>query len=238
MTKKISEICTLTLGRNIDKKKLSDEGIPYITGASCIQKGLVVCNRFVDEATCKGIGIAVKGDLVVSCVGTLGKIGILQYDRAVVSKHVFALHPTKEVDVLYLLAMVTYALAAVVTEDQTEAIGFSNKFDPVELMNATIAIPDHDEQRWLVLMLVRYAILQVATHIEHIKPTEIQQAIETLNELSANARKRIRNQLEKLDELEKCLGDCPAAMEDTSPENPFVIIFEERKRMNKLLKIL
>ncbi len=238
MEQKISEICTLIQGKNIDKKKLSDKGIPYITGASCIQKGVVVCDRFVDAGTCGDSALAAKGDLIVSCVGTLGKIGVLQYNQAVVSKHVFALHPFKEVDLLYLIAMVTYTLADIVPEDLPDGVGFSNKFDPQTLMDASIDIPEEDEQRWLVSMLVRYAILQVATHINHINPSEIRDAIEMLNELSADTRKRIRNQLKKLDELEELIGECPAAMEDTSPDNPFVLIFEERKRMNKLLKIL
>lgn len=238
MQQKISEICTLIQGKNIDKKKLSDKGIPYITGASCIQKGVVVCDRFVDAGTCGNMAVATKGDLIVSCVGTLGKIGMLQYDQAVVSKHVFALHPFKEMDVLYLLAMVTYTLADIVPEDQSDGVGFSNKFDPEMLMDASIAIPEKDEQRWLVSMLVRYAILQVATNLDHIKPLEIREAIDMLNELSSDTRKRIRNQLKKLDELEKLLEECPAVMEDTSCDNPFVLLFEERKRMNKLLKIL
>ena len=238
MQKRISEICALIQGKNIDKSKLSDKGIPYITGASCIHKGVVVCDRFVDAQTSKDYRMATKGDIIVSCVGTLGKIGILQYDKAVVSKHVFALHPFMEVDVIYLLAMVVSTLTDFLPEEQPGVMGFSNKFDPQTLMDESVTIPDQDEQRWLVLMLVRYAFLQVADNIEHINSKEIREAIEVLDKLAAQTRMHIRKKIGTLDEMDKLVRKNPNVMEDTSHCNPFVFIQEEKKRMEKLLKIL
>jgi hypothetical protein len=106
-------------------------------------------------------------------------------------------------------------------------------------MSQNIKIAENDEQRWLVLSLVRYAILQVATHLNHINTTDINGAIEMLTELQTNSKKRIRNQLKQIDELEILLKDCPAALEEEKGEdNPIVLLLEERKRMNKLLNIL
>ena len=135
--------------------------------------------------------------------------------------------------------MVSYALANCIPETEGEKVGFSNKLDPELLMNSEIQIAEKDEQRWLVLSLVRYAILQVASHIEHINTTDINKAIEMLTELQSNTKKRIRNQLKHIDELEILLKDCPAALEEEKGEdNPIVLLLEERKRMNKLLNIL
>ena len=237
--KYLKDICELKTGRNIDKKYHKDNGIPYITGASNIQKGIIVTDRFLNPAELKNLSYAVKGDIIVSCVGTLGKIGILKDEKAVLSKHVFALSPIFPIDELYLIALVTYALADCMPETDGDKTGFSNKLEPKILLNQEIQIADNDDQRWLVLSLVRYAILQVATHINHIKPTDISKAIDMLTELQINTKKRIRNQLKHIDELEIMLSDCPDALKEEKGENnPFVLLLEERKRMNKLLNIL
>lgn len=237
--KSLNDICELKIGRNIDKKYQRNKGVPYIVGASNIQKGVIKTNVFLDPSELKNLSYAYKGDIIISCVGTLGKIGILRDEKAVLSRHVFALSPIYPIDELYLIALVSYALADCVPETEGNNTGFSNKLEPELLLNQEIQIADNDDQRWLVLSLVRYAIIQVATHIDHITPTDISKAIEMLTVLQMNTKKRIRNQLKHIDELEKMLGDCPAALEeDEVEENPFRLLFEERKRMNKLLNIL
>lgn len=237
--KSLKDICEIKTGRNIDKKYHKDSGVPYITGASNIQKGIIVTDRFLDHAELKNLSYAVKGDIIVSCVGTLGKIGILKDEKAILSKHVFALSPVIAIDELYLIALISYALADCIPATDGDKTGFSNKLEPEILLDQEIQIADKDDQRWLVLSLVRYAILQVATHIDHIKPTDVNKAIEMLTELQINTKKRIRNQLKHIDELEKILGDCPAALEEyKGEENPLRLLFEERQRMNKLLNIL
>lgn len=237
--KSLNDICELKTGRNIDKKYHRNKGVPYIVGASNIQKGVIETNVFLDPSELKNLSYAYKGDIIISCVGTLGKIGVLRDEKAVLSRHVFALSPIYPIDELYLIALVSYALADCIPETESDKTGFSNKLEPELLMNCEIQIADKDEQRWLVLSLVRYAILQVATHIEHIKTTDIISAIEMLTELQSNTKKRIRNQLKHIDELEKMLSDCPDALkEDKGENNPFVLLLEERKRMNKLLNIL
>lgn len=185
----LGEICELKTGKNIDKKYFKTQGVPYIVGASNIQKGVIKTNVFINPNEIKNLSYACKGDIIVSCVGTLGKIGVLKDEKAVLSKHVFALSPIYHIDELYLIALVSYALANCIPETEGEKVGFSNKLDPELLMNSEIQIAEKDEQRWLVLSLVRYAILQVASHIEHINTTDINKAIEMLTELPEKAFK-------------------------------------------------
>lgn len=234
----LGEICELKTGRNVDKKYFKEKGVPYIVGASNIKKGVIETDIYLNPNELKNVTYANIGDIIVSCVGTLGKIGVLKQGKAILSKHVFALSPLYPIDEIYLIALVSYALANCVPETE-EKIGFSNKLDPEVLMSQNIKIAENDEQRWLVLSLVRYAILQVATHLNHINTTDINGAIEMLTELQTNSKKRIRNQLKQIDEIERLLKDCPAALEEEKGEdNPIVLLLEERKRMNKLLNIL
>lgn len=236
--KTLGDICILKRGRNIDKKHYKSAGTPYIVGASHIQNGIAASDVYVNPGDLKNITLATKGDIIVSCVGTLGKTGLLKCERAVLSGHVFALSPLYDIDVLYLVALITYALADCVPDSDTDKIGFNTKLDPEVLMRQKIHIPGEDDQKWVVLNLVRFAIMQVAVHIDHITPADINRACDVLRTLQNDAKKRLRGQSKKLDDLEKALGEAPALLEDESPDNPFRILLEERSRINKLLKIL
>ncbi|MGM9763370.1 MAG: restriction endonuclease subunit S [Candidatus Cryptobacteroides sp.] len=238
MILKISELCDIITGRNIDKGKQLVKGTPYITGASNIRNGKIVTEIFVDESSIKNPGIALKGDIIVSCVGTLGKIGIMDLDRAVLSKHVFALRPRFELNTLYLIAMLMGGLCQELESDGEEKTGFSNKLDPAEIMDIKLNIPDADSQQYLVLSLVRYAIAQVACHLEHVSANDVSTSIDTLNELTSNTRKVLRRQQSTIEELFEGLEDTCVPVEDDDPENPFNILRQEQHRIQNLIKII
>src|SRR5574344_837341 len=163
---KLSDICILTTGKNIDKKHVCPSGTPYITGASCIQQGVVETTSFVDVGKIKQPGIAHNGDIIISRVGTLGKIGILKLKDACLSAHVIALTPKINIDITYLLAMLITGLTQIETEEECDKIGFSVKLDPAEIMKLQIEVPEINEQKYLVMSLVRWALVSCAVRLQ------------------------------------------------------------------------
>lgn len=235
---RLSDICKIITGKNIDKKKQIQKGTPYITGASNITKGVVTTSSFVNIRMLRNPSIALKGDIIVSCVGTIGKIGVLELEKAVLSGHVFALRPKYKIDTLYLLAIITATLSENLPQIDAEATGFSNKYDPKELSDVEIFVAEDDEQRWLVMSLVRYAIIQVARNLEHISSKEVAQSINLLDELSQSARKSLRTSKNSIDKLFEELQKGVIPYDDGDPENPFLLLENEKHRINNLIKIL
>ena len=81
----LADICEVLQGKNVDKKKTNDqdEGLPIVVGASDLVQG-----RFVPKRWCKeNINDPVfskEGDVLVSVVGTLGKMGVNTDRKSVV----------------------------------------------------------------------------------------------------------------------------------------------------------
>ena len=88
---RMSSVISLLSGTDLtpDKYNSREKGIPYITGASNIENGIVTINRWTDRPT----NIAFKGDLLLTCKGTVGKTAILQEDKAHIARQIMALTP-------------------------------------------------------------------------------------------------------------------------------------------------
>ena len=88
---RMSSVISLLSGSDLtpDKYNSREKGIPYITGASNIENGIVTINRWTDRPT----NIAFKGDLLLTCKGTVGKTAILQEDKAHIARQIMALTP-------------------------------------------------------------------------------------------------------------------------------------------------
>ena len=70
---RFSSIIELQSGQDMapDKYNANGDGIPYITGASNIENGSVIINRWTEY----GKAFAYKGDLLLTCKGTVGTTG-------------------------------------------------------------------------------------------------------------------------------------------------------------------
>lgn len=87
---KISDCAIVTQGKNIDKKFLNTEqkGLPYIVGASCLKDSGFICERYTEYP--EKSEISHLGDVIISTVGTLGKMAVNNIGTCVLSKHVCA----------------------------------------------------------------------------------------------------------------------------------------------------
>jgi type I restriction enzyme S subunit len=84
-------IINLLSGQDLLSSEYNDceKGIPYITGASNIEESNIIVNRWTECAR----AIARKGDLLLTCKGTVGKTAILNDDRAHIARQIMAITP-------------------------------------------------------------------------------------------------------------------------------------------------
>ena len=73
----LADICEVLQGKNVDKKKTNDqgEGLPIVVGASDLVQGRFVPKRWCKEKINAPV-FSEEGDILISVVGTLGKMGI------------------------------------------------------------------------------------------------------------------------------------------------------------------
>ena len=96
---RLSSVIELQSGQDMtpDKYNSKQLGIPYITGASNIINGLVVINRWTEH----GKAFAYKGNLLLTCKGTVGSMAILNEPKVHIARQIMAVRSFSGIDILY-----------------------------------------------------------------------------------------------------------------------------------------
>ena len=81
-----------------DKYNDCGKGIPYITGASNIENGNVLINRWTEY----GRAFAYCGDILLTCKGTVGTMAVLQESQVHIARQIMAIRPISELYVPYI----------------------------------------------------------------------------------------------------------------------------------------
>ncbi|MDR1298412.1 MAG: hypothetical protein LBO05_13835 [Deltaproteobacteria bacterium] len=103
----LSEVIELFSGQDLTPDRYNDckLGIPCITGASCLEKGRVLVNRWTETPQTHSC----FGDLLLTCKGAgVGKMAISHLEDAHIARQIMAIRPYCDVSIKYL----QYTLAA------------------------------------------------------------------------------------------------------------------------------
>lgn len=206
---RISDCALILEGKNVDKKKLNTEkeGLPYIVGASSLQNGKLECKSYCANA--ENQIISQKGDVIISIVGTLGKMAVNNIGDCVLSKHVCAVRFVPSILPEYGLLCLMSSIAACIPPEDETATGFSRKLNPQAIGELPLLLLTVDEQQITVdKMVFLTANLQ-------IKPSE-QKKIDNLPdnpvELAEWYKKEssriLREQHNALNSIVELLKDC------------------------------
>ena len=86
---RLGEIICLLSGRDLETKMFNDtgHGIPYITGASCINDGYILITRWTETP----ITISIFDDLIISCKGTIGKLAFNKIGDCHIARQLMAI---------------------------------------------------------------------------------------------------------------------------------------------------
>ena len=148
---KISDVAVLLVGKNVDKEKLNrdGEGIPYIVGASSMEGGRLKCVSYCQDTA--GKTISHKNDVLISTIGTLGKLAVNDIGDCVLSKHVCAVRfvPSiiPEYGLLCLEASIALAIAEYEAAMDDAKTGFARKLDISVIGDLPLCIISIDKQQ-------------------------------------------------------------------------------------------
>lgn len=153
----IGDCAAIFQGRNIDKSKLNTEGkgLPYIVGASSMKDARLKCDKYCEKY--ENETISKLGDILVSTVGTLGKIAINDVGDAVLSKHVCAVRFVPEILPEYGLLCLMASMHLCIPPDDGTQTGFSRKLNCEELEKLPMLYIVSDKQRETVEKMVLLA---------------------------------------------------------------------------------
>lgn len=156
---RLGDLIDLRSGIDLDKKLYSDTeriGIPYITGASNLQNGQVLENRWTDSPRRKSM----KGDLLLTCKGTIGEMAYNPFPVAHIARQIMAIKAIDD----RMLGYIRFFLLFYVDKIKKAAKGIIPGIERADITGALIPIPALAEQCRIVEK-VDAALQQANTHL-------------------------------------------------------------------------
>lgn len=138
---RLGDLIDLRSGIDLDKKLYSDTeriGIPYITGASNLQNGQVLENRWTDSPRRKSM----KGDLLLTCKGTIGEMAYNPFPVAHIARQIMAIKAIDD----RMLEYIRLFLLFYVDKVKKAAKGVIPGIERADITGALIPIPALAEQ--------------------------------------------------------------------------------------------
>ena len=171
-------VIQLLSGRDLLPTQYNDKGIgvPYITGASNFSKNSLIINRWTNQP----VTISRKGELLITCKGTIGAMAFNKIGEVHVARQIMSLS-----SILVSLKYVKLFLRFYVTNLQEIAKGIIPGFSREDILSSLIPIPPLEEQERIVArieelmtLVDQYDQAKVALdELESTLPDMLQQSI-------------------------------------------------------------
>lgn len=220
----IGDCAAIFQGRNIDKAKLNTEGkgIPYIVGASCMKDARLKCDKYCENY--ENETISRLGDILISTVGTLGKIAINDIGDCVLSKHVCAVRFVSEIMPEYGLLCLMASMRLCIPPDDGTQTGFSRKLDCAEIEKLPMLYIAIDEQRETVeKMVILASAFQMKQPVEDSEDDMPDDPIELAEWFKKKSMKLLKQQHRAIDEIVKVIK----SGWDDAPEEILQLMLED-----------
>ena len=149
----LSEIITLLSGRDLQPTQYNsfEKGIPYITGASNIDNNTIIINRW----TTAPITISHKGDLLITCKGTIGELAFNSVGDLHIARQFMSLQFIEPLVSKYLFYCLEERISAIKQMDN----GLIPGIDRSIILNQIIQLPPLAEQYRIVAEIERWFAL-------------------------------------------------------------------------------
>ena len=148
--RKLGELITLQSGQDFAPSDYNDqgEGIPYMTGASCIVDGVTVVSRWTKTPRC----ISCKGDTLLVCKGSgSGAVVMLSQERVHLARQFMALQPNKSMTKEFCFYLTQYLSDRM----KQAATGLIEGIDRKTVLNQAVLLPSITEQETIVAFLAK-----------------------------------------------------------------------------------
>jgi type I restriction enzyme S subunit len=142
---RLGDAIELYSGQDLTPDRYNDceVGIPYITGASCLEKGHVLVNRWTEMPQTHSY----YGDLLLTCKGAgVGKMAISHLEDAHIARQIMAIRPYCDIRIKYL----QYVLSAGVKDLIEQANGLIPGIRREIILDFPLPLPPLSEQNRIV----------------------------------------------------------------------------------------
>ena len=142
-------VLDLISGRDLTLDQIhSDDGsslTPYLTGASQIENGVVIVNRWTDAP----VVISDKDDILLTCKGTVGKLAINTVGSMHIARQIMAIRCTSRLEPKFVLLF----LQTYVSKLKVSAKGLIPGITRKDVLSLWVPLPPLGEQRRIVAEL-------------------------------------------------------------------------------------
>ena len=148
----------LISGRDLSPSEYNDKnnGIPYITGASNFENGHISLVRWTPVPQV----ITRRGDLLLTCKGTIGEIAYNNFGEAHIARQIMAIRNNYSLNVDFLALCIEYSM----TKIKQAAKGLIPGISRDDILNLVIPIPPTKEQE-----IISHKLKITFSAIEHIE---------------------------------------------------------------------
>ena len=145
-----SELVTLLSGRDLESNDCNSnrEGIPYLIGASNIVDGKINITRW----TTKPLVISKRGDILISCKGTIGEVVTNVIGEIHIARQFMAIQTLPKVFAGYIEIYIT----SIVNNIKRNARGVIPGISREDILQREIALPPLEEQKRIVIEVEKW----------------------------------------------------------------------------------
>ena len=141
---RFNQLLKLTSGQDLtaDKFNSACKGTPYITGASNLENGSVIINRWTTEPK----SFAYSGDLLLTCKGTIGKLAFLTVEKAHIARQIMSIASPYKIDLCYIKIILELDIINLKAKAKSMIPGISRD----DVLSILIPVPPINEQNRIV----------------------------------------------------------------------------------------
>ena len=141
---RLKELWELISGRDLSPSEYNDnqDGIPYITGASNFRNGKIELVRWTPSPQV----ITQKGDLLLTCKGTIGEMAFNSFGEAHIARQIMAIRNIYGLNSEYLSLCISFYIG----EIKTSAKGLIPGISREDILNLILPIPPENYQSLVV----------------------------------------------------------------------------------------
>ena len=173
---RLGEIINLKSGHDMTPDKYSNlvPGIPYITGASNFSNGVITVDRWTKTPE----AMANKGELLITCKGTVGEMAFLREEKAHIARQVMAIEVIGTLNSEFLHFFLKWQVNELNKMAKSMIPGITRDM----VLHLLIPIPPAKEQNRIVKRLK-----EILPELDQLKETEY-----TLDNIQRSFPKKIR----------------------------------------------
>lgn len=141
---RFSDIVILISGQDMaaESYNAKGKGIPYITGASNIDNGRVIINRWTEYPKT----IASKGDILLTCKGTVGTLAILDEEMVHIARQIMAIRVLNGIERSYVYIVLMSFVEQLKAVAKSMIPGIARN----DVLSSLVALPPLVEQNRIV----------------------------------------------------------------------------------------